>query len=92
MMTGLTTAPVEALVFRDAWRDAGDGGPGHTWDNRNDFARLDLEPNRRIDYVFVGWPKARGAGQVTACRLAGDEPLDGLWPSDHIGVLAELRY
>ena len=36
---------------------------GATWTNANPYARLDLEPDRRIDYVLVGWPKAAGAGQ-----------------------------
>ena len=92
MMTGLTTCPVEGLVFRDAWRDGGDGSDGFTWDNRNAFAAAELEPDRRIDYIFVGWPKDRGAGHVVGCRLAGNEPVDGVWPSDHFAVVAELRY
>ncbi len=26
------------------------------------------------------------------CRIAGNEPVGGVWPSDHHAVLAELRY
>jgi endonuclease/exonuclease/phosphatase family metal-dependent hydrolase len=92
MLTGLTTCPVEGLVFRDAWGWAGDGGPGHTWDNANPYVLAELEPNRRIDYILVGAPKARGAGHVVECRVAGNQPVDGVWPSDHHAVLAELRY
>lgn len=92
MMTGATSCPVEDLCFRDAWRDGGDGGAGHTWDNRNPFARQELEPDRRIDYVFIGPPQEGGAGHVLDCRVVGDEPVDHVWPSDHFGVLAELRY
>ncbi len=92
MMTGLTTCPVAGVVFRDAWRDGGDGGKGYTWDNHNEFAKAELEPDRRIDYIFVGWPKDRGAGQVVSCRLAGNEPVGGMWPSDHFAVVADLRY
>ncbi len=92
MLTGLATCPVEGLVFHDAWLAAGDGGPGHTWDNANPYVAVKLEPNRRIDYILVGWPEARGAGHVVECRVAGNEPLDGVWPSDHHAVLAELRY
>ena len=48
--------------------------------------------DRRIDYVFTGWRKAGGAGHPVGCRLAGNEPVDGVWPSDHFAVVAELRY
>jgi endonuclease/exonuclease/phosphatase family metal-dependent hydrolase len=92
MLTGRAAGPVEGLVFHDAWEAAGDGGPGHTWSNANPYAVLDLEPDRRIDYVLVGWPKAGGAGHVTSCEVVGASPVDGVVPSDHYGVLAELRY
>ena len=92
MMTGHATCPTAGWVFRDAWSDSGDGSVGYTWDNRNSFAGAALEPDRRIDYIFVGRPGKRGAGQVIDCRLAGNEPVSGLWPSDHFAVLAELRY
>ena len=92
MLTGFTTCPVEGVVFSDAWRVAGVGSAGFTWDNENEFTRLDFEPDRRIDYIFVGMAGAGGAGHVVDCRLAGDAPVDGIWPSDHIAVVAELRY
>jgi endonuclease/exonuclease/phosphatase family metal-dependent hydrolase len=92
MLTGKAAGPVDRYVFHDAWAVAGDGGPGITWSNRNPFARLDLEPDRRIDYVFAGWPKQGGAGQVLSAQVVGDASVDGVQPSDHYGVLAELRY
>ena len=91
MMTGRTTLPVPGLVFLDAWEVAGEG-PGITWCNENPFAALDLEPDRRIDYVFAGWPKARGAGHVVEAKVEGIEPFHRVHPSDHYAVLAELRY
>lgn len=96
MLSGRAATPVPKLVFHDAWEVAGQASSssanGATWSNDNPYARLDLEPDRRIDYVFVGWPKAGGAGHVTACRVEGLEPVDGVVPSDHLAVLAELRY
>lgn len=96
MLTGRATTPVPKLVFHDAWEVAGQASEssdtGATWSNENPYARLDLEPDRRIDYLFVGWPKAGGAGHVTSCRVEGLEPVDGVVPSDHLAVLAELRY
>ena len=92
MLTGRAAVPADRLVFHDAWEVAGDGGPGFTWSNENPYAVLDLEPDRRIDYVFVGWPKRGGLGHVTSCEVVGTAPVDGVVPSDHYGVLAELRY
>jgi endonuclease/exonuclease/phosphatase family metal-dependent hydrolase len=92
MLTGRMSIPVAKLVFHDAWEVAGTGGDGMTWSNTNPYARRDLEPDRRIDYVFAGWPKAGGAGNVTRCSLAGTEPVGGVVPSDHYAVVAELRY
>lgn len=92
MVTGHTTCAAEGLVFRDAWEDGGDGGAGSTWTKVNPYARKELEPDRRIDYIFVGPPRAGGAGHVVHCQVAGDAPVDGVWPSDHLGVCAALRY
>jgi endonuclease/exonuclease/phosphatase family metal-dependent hydrolase len=96
MLNGLASTPVPKLVFHDAWIVAGQASDssanGATWTNANPYAKLDLEPDRRIDYVLVGWPKAGGAGHVTKATVECLEPVDGVVPSDHLGVLAELRY
>ena len=96
MLNGLAATPVPKLVFHDAWLAAGQASnssaTGATWTNDNPYAKLDLEPDRRIDYVFVGWPKAGGVGHVTRASVECLEPVDGVVPSDHLGVLAELRY
>jgi endonuclease/exonuclease/phosphatase family metal-dependent hydrolase len=96
MLTGRADPPVRKLVFHDAWEVAGEASTssetGATWSNSNPYARLDLEPDRRIDYVFAGWPKAGGAGHVTRCTVEALDPVDGVVPSDHLAVLAELRY
>jgi endonuclease/exonuclease/phosphatase family metal-dependent hydrolase len=93
MMTGLTTLPIGKQVFFDAWRAAGDGGPGWTWSRENPFTVLDPDPDRRIDYIFAGFPDETDfAGQVLAARVEGNQPVDGIYPSDHYGVCAELRY
>jgi endonuclease/exonuclease/phosphatase family metal-dependent hydrolase len=80
-----------SVAFLDAWRVAGTGGAGTTWSNANPWARAEREPDRRIDYVFAGLPGRDGLGQLTACRVVCDEPEQGVWPSDHFGVYAELR-
>ena len=51
-----------------------------------------MSNDRRIDYILTGSPMAHAAGHVVDCRVVGNEPEDGVWPSDHHAVLAELRY
>jgi endonuclease/exonuclease/phosphatase family metal-dependent hydrolase len=91
-LTGLAQVPEEKLVFLDAWRVAGDGGPGWTWSRLNPFTVSDPEPDRRIDYVFAGYPGERGRGEIVAARVEGVAPVDDVQPSDHYAVYAELRY
>ena len=92
MLTGQTTCPVENLVFQDAWAFCHPHEKGFTWDNRNPYVAVDFEPDRRLDYILPGWPRGRGAGHVVECRIVGDGPVEGIWPSDHYALVAELRY
>jgi endonuclease/exonuclease/phosphatase family metal-dependent hydrolase len=89
---GLQSLEGRSVHFRDAWRHAGDGDYGLTWSNRNSYASPWFEPERRIDYIFVGSPQApSGIGNVESCRVVCNDAVDGVWPSDHFGVFAELR-
>ncbi len=96
-MTGRHSLEGRSVAFLDAWEVAGDSslsgeaGRGITWSNRNDYARVEYEPCRRIDYLFVGLPGRRGQGWVEQCRVVCDEEEGGAWPTDHFGVYAELR-
>lgn len=73
--------------YVDAWRVAGDGGPGATCGQRADLTG-ESTLAVRIDYVW-----ARGI-EVTRCRVVGDRPEErtaaGLWPSDHACVVADV--
>jgi endonuclease/exonuclease/phosphatase family metal-dependent hydrolase len=90
-LCGLATLDGTSTYFQDAWRLAGDGGPGLTWSNANPHAALDAEPDRRLDYIFSGFRGRSAAGRPVACRVVADAPVDGVWPTDHFGVLADLR-
>lgn len=90
-VTGRHALGGRSVCFLDAWERAGNGGPGLTWSNRNPWARAEREPDRRIDYVFSGLPRRNGLGELLACRVVCDDEVDGVWPSDHFGVYAELR-
>lgn len=83
------SAEMKTLIdagFTDAWTSE---AAGCTFDQANDYAREADEPSCRIDYVLAWGTTAADA------RLVFTEPdRDGgttVWPSDHFGVLAEMR-
>ncbi len=94
VVVGDFNAPPESVGmpadFQDAWVAAGDGGPGHTCGQTSDLANVESLLRERIDYVWV-----QGA-DVECCRIVGNVDSDrttgaGLWPSDHAGVVCDLR-
>ncbi len=90
-LVGKTVPAAPGFVMLDAWSYARPLEPGWTWDRRNPHVAATLEPDARIDYVFVGLPNDRGQGHILGIELIGTEPTEGIWPSDHFGVLAQLR-
>lgn len=89
MLTDETRCAVDGLVFQDAWAFAGNGA-GLTFEEANPHAAPELMPGRRIDYIFVGRPAPGLPGRIADCRLAGNAPVQGIWPSDHFAVVADL--
>ena len=90
-LCGLTSLGGRSVYFQDAWRVAGTG-PGITWDNRNPYAATGSERDRRIDYILVGRPdRPGGRGWVESVRLAFHEPTGDVFPSDHFGLVADIR-
>ncbi|MFJ8634027.1 endonuclease/exonuclease/phosphatase family protein [Streptomyces sp. NPDC093568] len=88
---GYRTAPaVPGQVFFDAWQYADPDAPAVTWDPANPYVAVGLEPGVRIDYIHVSPPGPGGLGHVRSVRRACDGPLDGVWPSDHAAVVADL--
>ena len=97
-LTGQQSINGRSALYHDAWAAAGDG-PGYTWNIDNPNARSEMheivrQPNhrRRIDYVFVGsWHAHPNAHcYIESAQLAFDGPIDGIWASDHFGVLVDL--
>ena len=89
----LTALEGRMTYWQDAWRVAGDGGPGWTADWRgNPIAGSLNVPRKRIDYVFVGDPfiRAGDAGRVLAARVVFDEPTNGIVASDHRGLCVDI--
>ena len=89
-LTGRTVPPVAGLVLHDAWELAGEGS-GVTWHPDNPYLADAVWPNRRIDYLLVSWPRPKQLGTPIRAWIAGDRPVDGVQPSDHYAVVADLR-
>ncbi|MCA9677625.1 MAG: endonuclease/exonuclease/phosphatase family protein [Myxococcales bacterium] len=67
-------------------------GAGHTFHRSNPFAAREHYPNRRIDYILVRGPDRWHRGEPLVAQVAFDQPDDdGVFPSDHFGVYAEVR-
>lgn len=93
-LRGLTAFGGRTVYFTDAWGYRNVTEPGYTFDPGNRFARVALEPPRRIDYVFVRGPDTLTRGEPVRTELAFHEPKPGpdgpVFPSDHFGVVTEL--
>ncbi len=80
-----------SVCYRDAWESANPGDTGHTFTPRNPLVADWDWPFRRIDYIFVRCGDHGGPTlEVSACARIFDEPIDGVWVSDHFGIVADL--
>ncbi|MGW8064874.1 endonuclease/exonuclease/phosphatase family protein [Streptomyces ziwulingensis] len=77
-------------ALRDAWAHADPSAPSATWDGTNPYIPHGPAAGARIDYIHVGPPGPAGLGRVRTAHRAGDGPVDGVWPSDHAAVVADL--
>jgi len=68
-------------VLGDAWPAMHPSQPGFTY-------RCD-KPARRIDYIAYHLGDG-GAGRLLDIRLACCQPTDGVFPSDHMGIVADF--
>jgi endonuclease/exonuclease/phosphatase family metal-dependent hydrolase len=93
-LRGLSVQGGKSVHFADAWLYGGDGSAGTTFDPRNDYARKNREPPRRIDYIFARGPDAELRGEPMLAKLVFNTAESGpgglLWPSDHFGLYAEI--
>ena len=83
-----------SVCYRNAWDSKHPGKPGHTFTARNPLvveANWDW-PFQRIDHIFVRCGQHGGPTlYISRCELAFDKPIDGVWASDHFGVVADLE-
>jgi endonuclease/exonuclease/phosphatase family metal-dependent hydrolase len=91
---GLQSLGDTSVCYRDGWESAHPGEEGHTFTPRNPLVsggEWALEPGRRIDYVMVRCGHRGPTLEVVSCERIFDEPADGVWASDHFGVVADFR-
>jgi len=88
-LTGRTAVRHRNLVLNDVWEQCGEGA-GHTWSGTNPYQADANWPNRRIDYLFVTWPRPKPAGHPRRAWLAGVDAVNGVQPSDHYAVVADF--
>jgi endonuclease/exonuclease/phosphatase family metal-dependent hydrolase len=93
-LTGRQSLAGISVRYEDAWEAVHADEAGHTFSPRNPLVRageMPLERGRRIDHIMTRSGPYGPPLDVADCRLVFDQPVEGVWPSDHFGVLAELR-
>ncbi len=82
-----------SVCYQDAWETVHLTDPGHTFTHENPLVRAGevfTAVSRRIDYVLV---RCRAHGptlEVLRCERVLDRAVEGVWASDHYGVMADL--
>jgi endonuclease/exonuclease/phosphatase family metal-dependent hydrolase len=94
-LSGFTVLEGHTTYYQDAWRVAGEG-PGYTegdWRTNPLAASLNVPP-QRIDYVFVGdsFQRKGNAGRVISAEIAFNEPITGVYASDHAGLVVDVLW
>ena len=94
-LRGLQSLDGTSVSYRDAWETMRPHELGHTFSLRNPLlleeSDVRQERSRRIDYVFVRADENGPTLKISSCSLLFDQPVDGVWASDHFGVVADLE-
>jgi len=91
-LTGRQSLDGTSVCYRDAWESAHPGERGETFTPRNPLVYDWDWPFRRLDYVLVRCGEHGGPTlAISSCEVVFDEPVDGVWASDHFGVVADLE-
>jgi endonuclease/exonuclease/phosphatase family metal-dependent hydrolase len=90
-LTGRQSLEGTSVCYRDAWESVHPGEPGETFTPRNPLVADWDWPFRRLDYILVRCGEHGGPTlEVRNCHRIFDKPVDGVWASDHFGVVADL--
>jgi endonuclease/exonuclease/phosphatase family metal-dependent hydrolase len=83
-----------SVCYQDAWETVHTTEPGLTFTAVNPLVcagEVATAVSRRIDYILVRSGDHGPTLQVRSCDLILDRPVDGVWASDHFGVVADLE-
>jgi endonuclease/exonuclease/phosphatase family metal-dependent hydrolase len=92
-LTGLQSLDGESTAYQRTWDAVHPFEPCVTLDPiRNPLtAGMRNWPYRQIDHLLVRCgPDGLAALRIDACSLVHDEPADGVWASDHYGLIADV--
>jgi endonuclease/exonuclease/phosphatase family metal-dependent hydrolase len=99
-ITGRQSLGYMSVCYRDAWESSHPDDSGHTFTPLNPLVMEGVVrgmkpfrdwPFRRIDYIFVRFGAHGGnALDIMKCERIFDEPVNGIWASDHFGLIADL--
>lgn len=82
-----------SVCYQDAWETVRPTEPGLTFSAENPLVQageVATAVSRRIDYVLVRAGRHGAMLQVLKCDRLLDHPVNGVWASDHYGVVADL--
>lgn len=92
-LRGLDPHDGHSTYLQDCWQSVHGDEPGVTFSSENPLVRggqVATALSRRIDYVLVSGGVHGPALEVDDCFRLLEEPVDGVWASDHAGVVADL--
>lgn len=93
-LTGRQSLGGLSVRYESAWEAAHGDQPGLTFEPGNPLVRagqMPLERGRRIDHVLTRSGPHGALLDVADARLVFTGPVDGVWASDHYGVLVDLQ-
>jgi endonuclease/exonuclease/phosphatase family metal-dependent hydrolase len=81
-----------SVCYRDAWESAHPQDEGPTYVPDNPILADTDGPFRRLDYILVRCGMHCGPTlAIKRCQRVFDRPVDGVWASDHFGLMADLE-
>jgi endonuclease/exonuclease/phosphatase family metal-dependent hydrolase len=98
--TGRQSLGNMSVCYRDTWESVHPESSGHTFSPINPLVKNGEVkgmkpfrdwPFRRIDYIFVRFGAHGGnAFDILTCDRIFNEAINGIWASDHFGLIADL--
>ena len=82
-----------SVAHQDAWEAVHADAPGPTFTPQNALVAASAwahTPPRRIDYVLVGCGPRGPSLAIDSCERVFETDVEGVWASDHFGVVADL--